>query len=95
MRVTLRDGWLAENTGRHLNVLLAQRLGNVARGQIERGQSLRVKPDAHAILAQPKQSDVSYAVQTGEHVAYIEKGVVADVGLIVAVFGSKQMHHHQ
>ena len=46
---------LADDAGGDLEVLLAQRGHDVARGEVEVRQAFGIEPDAHAVLAQPEQ----------------------------------------
>ena len=48
-------------SGRDLDVLLRKRIGHVQRGQLPRGQLVRVQPDAHRILALAEDDHIAHA----------------------------------
>src|SRR5262249_15474684 len=80
-------GLLADVAGGHIHILLPDGLDHLAGRQVQRSQLLRVKPDAHAILAlaeERHQADTGYARQLVEDV---DLGVVAQAERVPAAVG--------
>ncbi len=87
---------LIEAARRHLDVLALDRVDHVGRGEIELGHPLRVEPDAHRVVARAEHLDVADAVQAGQHVLDLQRGVVGDVELVERPVRRVEMdHHHQ
>ena len=85
---------LAEVAGRHLHVLLADGVGHVAGGQVQRRQPLGVDPEAHAVVLLAELEHVADAVHAGELVLDLDGGVVAEVELVVAAVGRVDADDH-
>ena len=86
---------LADASGRHLHILLVQRVHDIARHHAARGQLLRVKPHAHAVIARPQERHVADAGEPGEGVLHLNGGVVAQIERITAVLGRDQIDGEQ
>ena len=72
---------------RNLDVFGPQRAHHIAGREIQLGQTIRVQPDAHTVLARTEQSDFSYSFHPREHVSYVEKRVVTEVQLVKGIVG--------
>ena len=59
---------LADLPGRHLHVLLADRVHHLGRHQVDVGHLLRVEPDPHGVVAVAEHGHVADAVEAGEFV---------------------------
>ena len=78
---------LADVAGGHLPVLLAQGVGHVAGGHVQRRQPVRVDPDPHAVVLLAELLTVADAVHAGHLVLDLDGGEVAQVELVVAAVG--------
>ncbi|MEY9717746.1 hypothetical protein ABIA22_000236 [Sinorhizobium fredii] len=86
----------ADRAAGDLDVLLAQRLDDIAGRHAVGGEFLRVEPDTKRILALAEQDDVADAVETDEQVANAGARVIGDIELVVAVVRRQQVNdHHQ
>ena len=63
---------------RALHILLAQRLGDIIRGDVERVHAVRAQPDTHAVIPGAKHLHLADAGQAGQRLAHLGAGVVAD-----------------
>ena len=88
-------GRLAQRTARHLNILGAQGIDHVVPGQISGGELVRVEPDADRVFAFAENACLAYAVDAGQFVLHVQRGVVGDVKLVERGIGRKQVHDHQ
>ena len=75
----LRHGRLIDHASRDLHVLGAQRVDDVAGGQVAQRELLRIEPDAHRVVAGAEDGDVAHAVDAGKHVLHMQSRVVGDV----------------
>jgi hypothetical protein len=86
---------LADHAGRDLHVLLADRVHDVAGGQVARSDLLRVEPDAHRVVARTEQLDVAHAGDARQLVLDVQGGVVAQVQVVIAAVRRIQVDHHR
>ena len=87
---------LADLTGRHLDILLAQRLDHVAGSHVARRQLIGIEPNPHAVVPAPKDERLAHPVQTRQFVLDLNQGIIAQVELVVAPVGRDQVHdQHQ
>ncbi len=84
VRLSLTRGRVADAAGGDLNVLLAQRIDDVAGGQLARGQLGRVEPEAHRVLAFAEDHDVADAGKALERVLHVDVDVVAHEERVVS-----------
>ena len=68
---------------------------HVAGGQAAHRHLVRIEPDAHAVVALAQIGDVADARQPGQLVAKLDRGVVAQVEVVAAAVGRKQVDDHQ
>ena len=95
-RAGTRHRRLIEDARGDLDVLALQGAGHVARGQAERLQAIGIEPDAHRIIAAAEHRDRADAVDAGERIGDLERGVVGDEQRVARFVGRIQMHdHHQ
>ena len=78
-----RRGRLAEAAGGDLDVLLAQRVDDVAGGQLARREALRIEPEPHRVLALAEDDDVADAGHALERVLDVDVDVVAEEERVV------------
>ena len=76
---------LANRSGRDLHILFANRIDNVARGQISCGHFVRVEPDPHGIIARAEDLHIAGAGNSGQHVFDLQRRIIADVNFVVAI----------
>ena len=76
---------IAEGAGRHLQVLLAQRVDDVAGADVPRRQLGRIEPQAHRELALAEDDDVADAGHALDGVLDVQVDVVAEELRVVAV----------
>ena len=69
-------GRRADRAARHLHVLLAQRLDDVARGHAERRQLFRIEPDAQRIFALAENDQVADTVKAQKHIAHARARII-------------------
>ena len=74
-RLPGRSRLLAEMAGGHLHVLLADGVGHVGGGQVQRRQPLRIDPEAHAVVLLAELLAVADAVHAGQLVLDLDGGV--------------------
>ena len=87
---------LVDRTGRDLEVRRPQRQHDFAGREVARGNAGRVEPDAHRVVAAAEHQHVADAVDAGQHVLHVERGVVGDVLLVAAAVRRDHVHdHHQ
>ena len=86
------DRLLADGAGCDLDVLLADGVDDVTGGQAACGGLVGVDPNTHGIFPAAEDLHLTDSGQPREFILYIERGVVAQVDLIVAVVGREQMH---
>ena len=92
----LGHGRLIDDAGGNLNVLGAQGIDHVARGQVTYRKLLGIEPDAHRIVARAEDGHVANTIDTSEHVLHVQRRVVGDVQQVArAVRRGKVDHHHQ
>ena len=84
---------LADGAGGDLNILLANGVDDVTRSQSACGSLVRIDPDPHGIVAAAEELNLADTLQTAEFVLHIERGVVSEVDLVVAIIGRQEMHH--
>jgi hypothetical protein len=94
-RVTRGNRRLPDNPGGDLDILLTQRLDDVARRDVADREPRGIKPDAHAVLAQPEEVDLTDSFDAPERIAHLDEREVADVELVVALVRREEMHDHQ
>ena len=95
-RAGLVDRRLIEHAGGDLDVLALQRADDVAGGQAERLQAVGIEPDPHRIVAAAEHRDRADAVDAGERILDLERGVVGDEQRVARLVGRIQVHdHHQ
>ena len=83
-----------DNAGRGLDILLADRLGDVACGQLTLRDLLRVEPYPHGIVTGAEQAYLADAFDPGQTVLHIQHSVVAQIRHVIAVVRRQQMHDH-
>ena len=88
-------GLLANRASGNLHVLLADGIDDVARREISRCNLVRVEPDAHRIVARTEDFHVARAGNAGQHILHLQRGVVAQIDLIVTAIGRKQVDDHR
>ena len=86
---------LPNRAGGDLNVLFANRADNVARSEISCGEFVGVKPDAHRVIARTEHFHVAGAGDARQHVFDLQRGVVAEINLVVATVRREQVHHQR
>ena len=84
----------AEDTRRHLHVLLTNRADNVARGELTRGEAIWIEPDAHAELAGAEHLCAAYTWNARELVLHAQVGVVGEIEVVVALVGRDEVDDH-
>ena len=77
------DRRLPEPAGGDLDVLLADGLDHVGGRHAQGGELLRIEPDAHAVVARAEERHVAHALDARQVVLHAERGVVAQVELVV------------
>ncbi len=88
-------GLLADATGGDLDVLLANGGDDVGGGQALGRDLVWVEPHAHRVVTGTKKLDLADAGQAGDRVLHLDRRVVADVDLVVAVVRREQVHDHR
>ena len=83
----LRHRRLVDDAGRHLHVLSAQRSNHVTGSQIAGRELFGIEPDAHRVVARAEDGDVADAVDAGEHVPDMQRGVIGDVEQVARAVG--------
>src|SRR5205807_9450756 len=83
IRLPRGRGRIADAAGRDVDVLLAQRVDDVARGELPRGQARRVQPDAHRVLARAEGHDIRHARDALQRVLHVDVDVVGQEQRIV------------
>ena len=81
---------LADLSGRGLEVLLPHRVGHVAGGEPEAGESVGVQPEPHAVVPPVEHGHLPHAGHPRQHVHHLERGVVRQVELVAAPVGRGQ-----
>ncbi len=81
--LALGRGRIANAARSHVDVLLAQRIHDIARGQLPRGQAGRIKPDPHRVLALAEHEHVGHARHALERVLDVDVDVVRNEERIV------------
>src|ERR1700677_1667888 len=69
----------AELACRHLHILLAHGVDHVCGGKTERGESVRVEPETHCLIAGTDHLDIANTRQAGQLVLNMQDHVVAQV----------------
>ena len=77
-------GRLADLPGRRIEILAADRVGHVDGGHVVRGQLLRIEPGANAVVALALVGDVRHAVDAEQFVLDVDRGVIAEIDVVVA-----------
>ena len=78
-------GRIAQRAGGDLDVLLAQRVDDVAGGEAARRQFARIEPQPHGVTALAEDDDVAHAGHALDRVADVAVEIVADELRVVAV----------
>jgi hypothetical protein len=76
---------LPDRAGRHLHVLLIQRIHHVGRGQVPAGHARRIEPQPHGVLAFAKNKDITHALHALQRIANVNVQIVADEQAVVLV----------
>ena len=76
IRLPFRRRRIADASSRDVDVLLAQRVDDVAGGQLPRGETHRIEPDAHRVLALAEDDDVGDAGHTLQRILDVDVQVV-------------------
>ena len=92
--VSAGAGWRAEDAGRDLHVLLADRPNDVGRRQPARRQPIGIEPDAHAVLARAEDLRAADAGNARELVLHPQVGEVRQIQQVVALVGRDEVHDH-
>ena len=92
--LTRRRRLLADLAGRDLEVLLADRVDHVHRGQVERRQLVRVEPGPHAVVALAQVGHAGDARQPAQLVLDLDRRVVAQEDVVVPAVGRDQVDDH-
>ena len=75
---------LAQHPGRGVEVLVADGVGHVEHGHVQRRQLLRVEPDADAVVAHALVVDLRNPVDAEQLVQDVDGGIIAQVDVVVA-----------
>jgi hypothetical protein len=87
---------LVEHAGGDLDVLRLERGDDLAGGEVARRRALGIEPDAHGVVAGAEHPHVADAVEAGQHVLDLQRGVVGDVELVARCVGRAEVDdHHQ
>ncbi len=95
IRLPFRRGRIADAARGHVQVLLTQRIDNVARRELPRGKPHRVEPDAHRVLALAEDDDVGHARHALDRVLHVDVEVVRKEQRIVLALlriGARREH---
>ncbi len=91
----LADRLLPDSAGRDLHILLADGADNIAGGQAPGRDLVWVEPNAHRVIARAENLDRSGARDSGKHVLDLQRGVVAQIDVVVTVIGRNEMDDHR
>ena len=86
---------LPHHPGRHLDVLLANRIHHIAGGQVSGREFVRIEPDAHRVIARTENLHVPGPRYPGQRVLHLQRGVISQIDVVVTAVGRKQMHNHR
>ena len=86
------DRGLADWSGGDLDVLFGEGAGDVLGGESALGETNRVEPEAHGVLALTEDRDVAHAGNAFERVPHIDIKIVGDEERIVAIVREKRLH---
>ncbi len=75
--------------------MVSNRIDDVVRGNVAVGHLVGIEPDAHAVIALAQVVDVSDAVDSQQIVFDINRGIVAQIQVVVAAVGRNQVHRQQ
>ena len=84
----------ADDARGHIDVLLADGVDDIARGEPALGHFARIEPDAHGVVAGAKKPHVADAGQAREPILDVDDRVIAQVGHVIAVVGREQVDDH-
>ena len=82
-----RSRGLTNLARRDLNVLLFNRLNHILGGEATDCQTLRIKPDSHAIIPLSQKGDVPHTGQSGKFIPQLNGGVIAEIEVVPTVIG--------
>ena len=85
----------ADGAGGDLEVLLANRVDDVARRQSVRCDTVRIEPDAHCIVARAEHDHLTRAGNSRQLVADVQQRIIAEIDRVVAAVRRKQVHDHR
>jgi hypothetical protein len=86
---------LSDLAGTEQLVLLVHRIGDVGRGDAERGHPIRIHPDPHRLVRYAHDLRLAGAVDALQRVQDIDVGVVGDVvGAVALVLRIDRHQHH-
>ena len=86
---------LADGPGGDLYVLFADRVDHVARGEVPGRNGVRVQPYAHGVIAGAEDLHVAGTGYARQDILHLQRGVIAEINLVVTIVGRKQVHHHR
>ncbi len=89
------DRRLADPARRHIEILAADGVRDIVGTHAQSRHLLRIQPDPHAVVALAEDDDVRDALQTQQLIADVDRGVVADIEVVVAAVGRDEVHDHQ
>ena len=89
-----RNRLLADLPGGDLQVLLADGRHHVVGAQIQRGQFVRVQPDPHAVVPLAHVSHIGHALEPSQFVLDLDRGVIAQIDVVVAPVRRNQVDDH-
>ena len=89
------SGCCADQAGDRFDVLARPRRGDLAGGDVARGQLLRVEPGPDAVVALTQVGDVRDAWHPQQLILDVDRGEVAQVDVVVAPVGRDEVDEHQ
>src|SRR5882724_7598997 len=81
------ERWPADDSRRHLDVLLLDRVDDVACGHVSRRELVGIEPQPHRIVTHTEDRDVADAPQPGDLILHLQGYVVADEQRVVRAVG--------
>ena len=94
-RIAVAVGRLPHRASGDLDVLGAQRLDDLAGGEVARRRLVRIDPDPHRIIAAAEHEDAADAFQAQQAVAQARIGEIADIIDVEIGIVRRQRHDHQ
>ena len=88
-------GLLADGTGCDLHILFAERVHDVARGQVTRGGLIGIDPDAHRVVAGAEELHGASAGNARQDILHLKRRKVTEIDFVITPVGGKQMNHHR